>query len=263
MTIDWGLSALITSVGESDFQKKLIHSMKLLVGANHCVFVKYPRGKHRSKTIFTQGDIGIDLANQCSTLYDEDYFEHDPMFQKIIISERIVKPVYFHPGFDDIVDQSYRHELIERCNIIDKLSLLYGSSDWIYSLNLYRLEGNGCFQVDDLASIHGRGEVIFALLKKHIQLKDHVEIDLSFNWVNRRFFSLYKELLTDRERQVCTRIILGHTSISIGLNLGISVNTILTHRRKAYEKLGIGTQSQLFSLLVQGGAIKCSSLEPG
>ena len=54
--------------------------------------------------------------------------------------------------------------------------------------------------------------------------------------------------LTERERDVCERILLGYTSIGIGLDLNIAPSSVVTYRRRAYEKLGIATQNELFAL---------------
>jgi DNA-binding CsgD family transcriptional regulator len=54
--------------------------------------------------------------------------------------------------------------------------------------------------------------------------------------------------LTKREQQVCFRILLGYSSEAIGFHLGVAENTIWTYRKRAYEKLGIVSQNELFSL---------------
>ncbi|WP_432470979.1 helix-turn-helix transcriptional regulator [Amphritea sp. HPY] len=247
---DWGLAPLIDSVGTEVFEKNLVDSMRRLVGANHCILVKYPREKKRCLTLFTQGDISEDLARECSELYDHSYYTRDPTFINDISTCDFSSPVFLHREFDDIDDKDYRHTLIERCHILDKLSLLHESTHWAYCLSLYRLEDVGRFQSGDVGCIQEWGEVLAALLKKHINLMEKDEVQLTFSWISRRLMSSCGDILTDREREVCAMIILGYSSVAIGLNLNISVNTVLTHRRKSYEKLGIGTQSQLFSFLV-------------
>jgi DNA-binding CsgD family transcriptional regulator len=54
--------------------------------------------------------------------------------------------------------------------------------------------------------------------------------------------------LTPREAQVCASITLGGNSRNIGRTLGISAHTVATHRKRAYSKLGIRSQNQLFAL---------------
>jgi DNA-binding CsgD family transcriptional regulator len=53
--------------------------------------------------------------------------------------------------------------------------------------------------------------------------------------------------LTAREAAIIELVLQGHSSESIGLNLGISTGTVKVHRRNIYRKLGISSQTQLFS----------------
>jgi DNA-binding CsgD family transcriptional regulator len=46
-------------------------------------------------------------------------------------------------------------------------------------------------------------------------------------------------VLSERERQICARIAVGHTAACIAGELGISAATVATLRKRAYEKLGI------------------------
>jgi DNA-binding CsgD family transcriptional regulator len=61
------------------------------------------------------------------------------------------------------------------------------------------------------------------------------------------------QLLTRREAEVCTGIVLGYTILGLSMNLGISVNTVATHRKRAYAKLRISSQNELFTPLLLAG----------
>ncbi|WP_293574124.1 helix-turn-helix transcriptional regulator [Phaeobacter sp.] len=52
-------------------------------------------------------------------------------------------------------------------------------------------------------------------------------------------------LLTPREIEVVQLILKGHSSLSISLTLDIAIPTVKTHRKNAYAKLAISSQSQL------------------
>ena len=56
---------------------------------------------------------------------------------------------------------------------------------------------------------------------------------------------------TEREREITQLILRGHSSQSIAFNLGISLGTVKTHRKNAYAKLGISSQSELLSLFLR------------
>jgi DNA-binding CsgD family transcriptional regulator len=55
-------------------------------------------------------------------------------------------------------------------------------------------------------------------------------------------------LLTQRELAIANLILRGHSSPSMSLLLGISIETIKVHRRHIYQKLNISSQAELFSL---------------
>jgi DNA-binding CsgD family transcriptional regulator len=42
--------------------------------------------------------------------------------------------------------------------------------------------------------------------------------------------------LSEREIEICSEIVLGRTPEAIASKLGVSINTVLTHRKRAYAK---------------------------
>lgn len=65
-----------------------------------------------------------------------------------------------------------------------------------------------------------------------------------------RFNDFGVEVLTSRELEITRLILVGHSSNSISMNLGISLPTVKTHRRNIYNKLQISSQAELFSLFL-------------
>lgn len=57
-------------------------------------------------------------------------------------------------------------------------------------------------------------------------------------------------LLTERECRIAQLILRGHSTRSLAERLGVSEDTIKSHRKHVYAKLDIGTQSELFSLFI-------------
>ena len=54
-------------------------------------------------------------------------------------------------------------------------------------------------------------------------------------------------VLTRREREVVRMVLRGHSSNSIGRHFQIATGTVKIHRKNIYAKLGISSQSELFS----------------
>ena len=69
--------------------------------------------------------------------------------------------------------------------------------------------------------------------------------------VDDAFADFGKSVLTGREREVVQHILRGYSSKSICFNLGISLGTVKTHRKNAYAKLKISSQSELLSQFLQ------------
>jgi DNA-binding CsgD family transcriptional regulator len=57
--------------------------------------------------------------------------------------------------------------------------------------------------------------------------------------------------LTGREKEVCLRILTGFSSEAIAAELDISLHSALTYRKRAYEKLGISAQNELFAIVLR------------
>jgi DNA-binding CsgD family transcriptional regulator len=62
-----------------------------------------------------------------------------------------------------------------------------------------------------------------------------------------------KASLTEAERRVAYLIASGHTNKSTAKSLGISINTVGTHLRSIYSKLGVQSRVQLAIVLRELG----------
>ncbi len=56
--------------------------------------------------------------------------------------------------------------------------------------------------------------------------------------------------LSPRQAEVAMLVLRGHSSVSIGLRLGVSFQTIKVFRKQLYKKCRISSQAQLFNLMV-------------
>jgi DNA-binding CsgD family transcriptional regulator len=56
--------------------------------------------------------------------------------------------------------------------------------------------------------------------------------------------------LSPRQAQVALLILKGHSTLSIGLNLGLSPQTVKVFRKQLYARCGISSQAELFALML-------------
>ncbi len=73
-------------------------------------------------------------------------------------------------------------------------------------------------------------------------------------------FRIENAQLSDRELEISKLVLSGHSSKHIAKKLGISPETVKVHRKHAYSKLGINSQSELFALFISSPPIDVAAL---
>jgi DNA-binding CsgD family transcriptional regulator len=116
---------------------------------------------------------------------------------------------------------------------------------------LYRYRSNGDFSDADLIAIEDELALLTACFGSYWR-RNRASDDLSEQRTSSAGPAAFGEgKISVRERQVLEFVLRGYSSESIAAQLGISLATVKTHRKNAYEKLNISTQAQLFSLYLK------------
>ena len=118
-------------------------------------------------------------------------------------------------------------------------------------LGIYRDLASGGFSDGELSRIAAVEPVLGAIFRKYWAAAAESKASPPDSRVDDAFSSFGEEILTNRECEVVRMILHGHSSESICFNLDISLGTVKSHRKNAYAKLGITSQSALLSLFLQ------------
>lgn len=121
-------------------------------------------------------------------------------------------------------------------------------------ISIYRPAGKGGFEEDQLDRLRLVHPVVTACFKAFWSKHAHsygADSPPDTGWADRAFESFGSDRLTGREREVVRLVLRGHSSESIGYHLEISITTVKTHRKHAYDKLGISTQAELLSAFLR------------
>ncbi len=146
---------------------------------------------------------------------------------------------------DSITSFPYRRDCYEQPGIAARLSLIRRRPDYGLSVSLYRAVENQPFSessYDRLAALLGlmlsatERHVAFTL-KETVWKENDVQVRLALN---------YPEL-TDREREVAAMTIKGRTANEIAARLGIAETTVITHRKKAYQRMKVANLRELMA----------------
>ncbi|EJL27348.1 DNA-binding protein with HTH domain [Caulobacter sp. AP07] len=204
--------------------------------------------EHRSKT------------KDAGSTYVESGFRDDPFLKSIgAISDlyvRLVSP-------QGIGDHGYRKHYYEDLDIVSEINVLGRVGRKRFNIGFYRISGKKSFSEVDLEAARMLAKISLPVLSRHLELSradpeyQDAPVDTPVAPGAAAGKPVLEHLsavlmaeghgLTPREAQICASIVLGYRTLAISLNLGISENTICTHRKRAYAKLGISSQNELFS----------------
>jgi DNA-binding CsgD family transcriptional regulator len=153
-----------------------------------------------------------------------------------------------------IADRGYRNVCYDRPAFAEKASFWRRDrSRWLV-VSLFRSGDDGPFASHDLVKIKGCGRLLFPIVAKHQALRrldppSHESRRALVARIEQRIAALPTRL-TARQLDVCARTAIGMTAEGIALDLGIKTSSVVTHRRRAYDRLGIATGFELTRLLL-------------
>jgi DNA-binding CsgD family transcriptional regulator len=109
------------------------------------------------------------------------------------------------------------------------------------------------FAEGEAARLHGQASLLAALCVKHDRLCLERGDDAAAQGIDGHAARLahLQRGLSRRELAVAARVLAGMTSEGIALDLGIGLQSVLTYRKRAYAKLGVSGQRQLFALALR------------
>lgn len=105
-----------------------------------------------------------------------------------------------------------------------------------------RSRTRGRFAADEEHRLRLLGETAFPMLTRHYALlleRQQFSQALTSLRIIERCLSLSRESFPKREGQVAARILYGLSTEEIGLDLGISADTVVCYRRRFYQRFGI------------------------
>jgi DNA-binding CsgD family transcriptional regulator len=248
--------SLVDSLGEPEFEAAYFAVFDDLLDLWSCTAFEFLRdAPPRCILAAAPNKQSVERVKSNAERYVQRGYKDDPNLRFVgeTDSEGIEIRSLADANFDD---DSYRSRYFSRARTRDKIFLLSADADRVIYANFYRETFQSCFDENDKKKLQKYAKLCISILRRHIKFIAHpVETEQIFfeeTLVQRQFrHQQVLELLSGypispREAEICTKIVIGQTTQGISLDLGISKNTVITHRRRAYEKLGISNQNELF-----------------
>ncbi|WP_250490842.1 LuxR C-terminal-related transcriptional regulator [Caballeronia sp. INML2] len=252
-------TGLVSSIGSEDSNALAAEVLKLLgdvASISQCTIFAYEFG-NRPRTVSVADHRGGRFLRDVADTYARHFYALDGN-QKIVSSARNDKPgsmlVLHRQTSEDIAHEAYRAACYHQPNVSDRVSLLVQpSADLWLSVNLYRDTRFGNYHPREIALIEAMAPLIAHAAKHHYAICGQRDMPIS-HLMLARVRGLCPEL-SKRELDVLTGVLEGRTAQEIGDAMGIKATSVVTYQKRAYRRLGISSQRQLFALCIGPGKV--------
>jgi len=241
-----GAADLVAAVGTSDFGKALMSIGTEVVGADYCSLFLF-RGLSSPICLAAAGKTSSGLAQQASKKYVAGHWRLDPSLSGASEADYMIHHIYAN----ELHDQRYSYDCYDVLNIGDRVTVLFSEASIRLRLSFYRLRNHLPFGEAEKGTLVGSFRLFREAARRHYSLSSENGIDPatglpSMGAMADRLANLNCGL-SEREVQVCCRIVTGMTTEAISLDLEIGAASVVTYRKRAYAKLGISSQNELFA----------------
>ncbi len=242
------ITPAVLAIGRPDFPNVLIDTLRRQADVGHCMVFALTRAGAAS-CLLDAGNIPI--GGDLGAAYAGQFHESDPNRDAMFESRQSGAPILLPVFAPRMYGARYRKIFFRDSGIVDKVATAIWVDETCFYVNFYRIAAQGRFTGAQLDRLQSIAPAIGASVARHFQQSMASAPEPEQNLAT--LFATRAPLvdLTGREQEVCRRILLGFSSEAISHELGISPHSTLTYRKRAYDRLGISSQNELFAIVLR------------
>lgn len=253
---------LVATIGSASFGSEFYRVFSDDLAISECTVFSFPAAARPSRLVVEGADAPERArARRLASDYVLGGYRADPNVRSSLRGSDI--KVYLASP-EQIGDEDFRRHYYEDPELGHELVMLGRAGETLYYVSFYRGRDEAAFNAPELDRVTAASRFVLKALHRHSELlRGEVDDDEPFpeelvsplapDEQRERTLAYMRDVLlssphglSPREAEVCAGIVLGYTTLAISLNCGISLNTVATHRKRAYAKLGISSQNELF-----------------
>lgn len=241
------ITPALLAIGRPAFPQALMSALRRVADVGHCMVFSFA-GELSTACLLDAGNIPI--GGDLGVAYSEHFHQSDPNRDAIFGGHGETTPVLLPNFARRMYNDSYRKIFFENSDIVDKFAAAIWVEDTCFYVNFYRITSQGRFTQSEIRRLLAVAPAVSAAVARHFQLG---AADGDPMARLKTLFATVEPLaaLTGREKEVCLRILSGFSSEAIAAELGISLHSALTYRKRAYDRLGISSQNELFGIVLR------------
>ena len=225
------LSNVIEAIGLEKFSERMLDVLAHSFDAQHCA-------------IFQMTDYELTQIGAAS-------IPGAPMMPKSELTlyevKRQLSQIRTEPARVDIHNVAGLDEARDGTSRRQRVMICARKASALYCLRFLRAPRGDSLSDRQLDHLRGVADLLIALIARHVDLfarKPNLTPALT-SLDEIQDCVLGATDLSRREGEVCSRILYGLSSCGIALDLGIGKESVMTYRKRAYHRLGIGSQREL------------------
>ena len=235
---------LLGAIGTAGFGSVVRDSVMSLTAGARRIYLFEATGREDSSLQYFFGEPGlVDVF----PAYRRWFLRQDPVCDAYqaapacsdVALQRIRPPAIASPDF--------RRRIFDDAGIIERISVIQRGSDAWRVMNVSRHVSDGYFSDEELGALVGLACLALPMLPLNRQ-RGAGPLPLTVPALEERFANQF-ETLTARERQVCARAAIGMSVDATAMDLGIARTSVLTYRRRAYQRLKVTSPFELCALV--------------
>ncbi|MES5487878.1 helix-turn-helix transcriptional regulator [Bradyrhizobium sp. INPA03-11B] len=242
------ITPALLAIGRDGFPQALIGALRRVAGVGHCMVFSFT-GPRSAACLLDVGNIptGRDLG----IAYSEHFHQADPNRDAVFEGQAQAVPILLPTFARRMYSDGYRKIFFDDSDIVDKFASAIWTGDTCFYVNFYQITEQGRFSREQIARLAAVAPALTAAVARHFQREPALDADPIARL--KTLFATTEPLarLTGREKEVCLRILSGLSSEAIAADLGIGLHSALTYRKRAYDKLGISSQNELFAIALR------------
>jgi DNA-binding CsgD family transcriptional regulator len=240
------LAPMVLAIGLPSFPNVLIDTVRAMANVGHCMVFAFEK-QQAARCAFGIGN--IEIGPDLGAAYSEHFHLADPNRDAILDHRSAPYPIFLPRFARRMYSDNYRKLFFEDAEIIDKIATAIRVDSTSFYVNFYRTVEQGRFTRNEAARLFNVAPAVTAIVARHCQEEDVADTPTKLHTL----FATQEPFarLTAREKEVCLRILSGYASEAIAADLGIGLHSTFTYRKRAYEKLGICSQNELFGIVLR------------
>ncbi|MHA3791197.1 LuxR C-terminal-related transcriptional regulator [Sphingomonas sp. YL-JM2C] len=241
------LPGVIDSLGDDRFGQELVAFLNATCGAEHCTLFRF--SDQKPSEILAASRDGTDTAHrQFSLFLSNAYWREDAGIAAALTGTPDSGLGMKRTDIQALPASDHRNRLYGRTHIRERI-LLWGTiGDSTIALSILRPEERGLASDGEFSNLSNIAATLMSLVGKHTDIIDsRARFSLALTSLAEIEMTMERAdiQLPKREAQVCARIVFGISTAGIAIDLGVGEETVMTYRKRAYQRLVIGSQREL------------------